>query len=411
MKTMTIGVCGPIDLNLLDWDLKRDDLPTTNSFPLTSHFINALLKRGYKVIGYTSSGNIDEPMVLESGNLKICISRHKPQPGRRFFKFEVEDLHKIIEANPADIISSFWTYEYSLAPLRTDIPTVVNLHDVASKILLKQPDMFRLIRWIMNFMVLRKAKHVVANSAYTYSLLGMSTKVKARTINNFYTKELEDQSIPLAAKGNYIVSAIQGFTKRKNVHGALHAFAKLRSRFPDLEYHLVGVDMEENGPAHEYARNLHLDKGVKFIGCLPFEKVSKEIAGARVLLHPSMEESFGMAILEAMVTGTAVVGGKKSGYVPHLLNYGKAGLLCDITSHDEMASSVAKLLTDKSLMEEIVRNAKTFAHSNYSEDVVIEKHLAFFSDVLGVQQKVSSPVSQKEPVALQYQQDNQLRAS
>jgi L-malate glycosyltransferase len=380
---MTIGVSGPVDLKLLEWDLRETNLPPTNAFPLTSHFINGLLRRGFKVIAYTNSTELAEPLVLESGNLKVCVGRQKSQPGRRFFNFEVEDLKNLMLAHPADIISAFWTYEFAWAALKTGIPTAVSIHDVAHKILFRQPDMFRLVRWIMNTIVVRKAKHLMANSAYTYSLLSGKQKAKAVTINNFYASNLEGSLSRYAEKGNYIVSAIQGFTKRKNVHGALHAFARLRERYPDLEYHLVGLEMEENGPAHQYARKHKLNAGVRFIGVLPFDEVFQQIAGAKVLLHPSYEESFGMAVLEAMVAGTAVVAGKNSGFVPHLLNYGKAGLLCDIKSADEMTGAVSKLLSDRSLREEIVQNARTHAQSNFSEPVVIDKHLAFYGKILG----------------------------
>ncbi|MFD2245449.1 glycosyltransferase family 4 protein [Pontibacter ruber] len=389
---MIIGVSGPVDLRLLEWDLKETNLPATNAFPLTSHFINGLLRRGYKVIAYTNSTELEEPLVLESGNLKVCVGRQRPQPGRRFFNFEIEDLKNLMLAHPADFISAFWTYEFAWAALKTGIPTAVSIHDNAHKILFQQPDMFRFVRWIMNKIVLKKADHLMANSAYTYSLLGRKQKAKAVTINNFYASDLESSLNRNAEKGNYIVSAIQGFTKRKNVHGALFAFAKLRERYPDLEYHLVGLEMEENGLAHQFARKHNLDAGVRFIGVLPFNEVFQHIAGAKVLLHPSYEESFGMAVLEAMVAGTPVVGGKNSGFVPHLLNYGKAGLLCDIKSPDSMAGSVAKLLSDRSLREEIVQNARTHAQSNFSEPVVIDKHLAFYSKILGKELE-PSPVS------------------
>lgn len=390
---MIIGVSGPIDLKLLDWDVEDSTFPVTNAFPLTSHFINALLKRGYKVIGYTSSGEIDEPRVIQSGNLTICISRHKSQPGRRFFRFEVEELRKMILDYPADIISAFWTYEYAWAPLKTSIPTIVNLHDVAHKILLKQPDLFRLVRWAINCIVVRQAKHLVANSAYTYSMLSPSTSRKAKTINNFYTESLA--TIDLPKESNYIVTAIQGFTKRKNVHTALHAFSKLRAQFPALEYHLVGVDMEEGGPAQAYAKNHNIDNGVKYIGPLPFDEVARHIAGARAMLHPSMEESFGMSVLEAMVTGTPVVGGAKSGFVPHLLNFGEAGLLCDIMSPDGMAGSVARLLSDETYRQGIIDSAKTFARENFSEEVIISQHLAYLSEVLGKPLYATAPVTTK----------------
>ncbi|MDX5421252.1 MAG: glycosyltransferase, partial [Hymenobacteraceae bacterium] len=163
----------------------------------------------------------------------------------------------------------------------------------------------------------------------------------------------------------------------------LHAFAKVRERFPDLKYHLVGVDMEENGPAHQYARQHHLDTGVVFLGPQPFEEVVRQLAGAKVLLHPSMEESFGMAVLEAMVSGTAVVGGHRSGFIPHLLNYGKAGTLCNIYSPDEMASAVTKLLKDQAFRETTVRDAKRYVQANFSEEVIVNKHLAYYSEILG----------------------------
>ncbi|MBC5772979.1 glycosyltransferase family 4 protein [Pontibacter sp. KCTC 32443] len=380
---MTIGVCGPIDLKLLDWDLGYTALPETNSFPLTSHFINALLKRGYKVIGYTNSCHIDTPQVLESGNLKICISRAKPQPGRRFFSFEVEDLRKQIEAHPADFISAFWSYEFGWAALKTGIPTVVSLHDVASKILQNQPDMFRIVRWLMNQIVVSKAKYLIANSYYTYSILNKEERSKTLIINNFYTETIEQISQMVPGKGDYIVSVVQGFTKRKNIHKALYAFAKIREQFPDLSYHLVGVDMEEGGPAQKYAKKYKLDAGIIFIGPLPYTEVVKQIAGAKVLLHPSVEESFGMAILEAMVSGTAVVGGRKSGFVPYLLNHGNAGILCDITSSDDIALAVIKLLEDDSYRNKLSNTAKVYAQAHFSEEVVIKRHLDYYSKILG----------------------------
>jgi L-malate glycosyltransferase len=380
---MTIGVSGPVNLQILDWDLATADLPPTNSFPLTSHFINALLKRGFKVIAYTNSTEIKEPMVLESGNLKVCISRQKSQPGRRFFLFEIEDLRRMMEAHPADFISAFWSYEYAWAALKTGKPTAVSLHDVAFQILMNIPDMFRFIRWVMNSIVVNKAQHLIANSSYTYNMLGKGTQAKTRTIDNFYTTDLEDKLPAAVEKGNYITTAVQGFTRRKNISTALQAFALIRKQHPEVEYHLIGVDMEENGLAHQYARENNIEDGVRFIGPLPFDQVYQHIARARILLHPSREESFGMVPLEAMVAGIPVVGGKDSGFIPNLLDFGRAGLLCDITSPDAMAHTVGRLLEDNALAEELAMKGREFARANFSEDVIIDKHLAYYSEIMG----------------------------
>ncbi|MEJ8757027.1 glycosyltransferase family 4 protein [Pontibacter sp. H259] len=404
---MTVGVCGPIDLKSLDWDLKHDNLPDTNAFPLTSHLINALLKRGYKVIGYTNSPVLQKSQILESGNLKICIATTRPKPGRRFFNFEIEELRKLIVANPADIITALWTYEYAWAALKTHVPTVVNIHDNAFQILRNQPDLFRFVRWLMNAMAVNKAKNLVANSNYTYSLLSRFEKRKTITINNFYTPDIETISQQVTTKGNYIVSVVMGFTERKNIQGSLQAFAKVRARFPDVEYHLVGVEMEENGQAHQYALQNNIADGVRFIGALPFEEVVLQTAGAKVLLHPSYEESFGMAVLEAMVAGTPVVAGENSGFIPELLENGKSGLLCDITSPDAMAACVIKLLENDNLREDLAQNARKYARANFSEEVVVAKHLSLFNQILGLNQE---PELHREPFEPNTESEKRLSA-
>ncbi|CAM3675831.1 glycosyltransferase [Pontibacter korlensis] len=380
---MTIGVCGPIDLRLLDWELKGQDFPETNSFPLPTHFINALLHRGYDVVAYTNSPHIKESMVIEGKHLKVCIAPQRPQPGRRFFLFEVKELQKLIESHPADLMSAFWSYEYSWAALRTGIPTVVSLHDVALQILLQHRDMFRLVRWAINYIVVSKAKHLIANSSYTYNMLDRGTRRKTKIINNFYTSELEESLQQPEQKGNYITSVSMGFSHRKNISTALHAFAMVRQKHPKLEYHLLGAGMEPDGEAQQYAREHALEDGVKFLGVQPFDVVLHEISHAKALLHPAREESFGMVLLEAMVSHTPVIGGSKSGYVPTLLNGGKAGLLCDINSPAAIADCVLKLVEDERLRNELVKQAYAFARDNYSEEVIVQQHLDYYAQVLG----------------------------
>jgi len=378
---MKIGICGPVNLELLDWEKKPAKLPPTNAFPLVSHLVNALLHRGYQVIVYTNSNNITQPLVFEDNGLTVCVSVELPKPGRRFFKQEINGLKEHIMAYPADVISAFWTYEYALAALRSGLPTVVSIHDVAFKILLKQFDIFRLVRFFMNEIVVRKAKNLVANSSYTYSILPAWLRKKTTIVNNFYPQHLPQLLPPTITKGNYLVSVVQGFTKRKGIPVALKAFAKLRQKYPTLEYHLIGIGYEEGGEAHTYARQHNLTDGVKFLGCMSSDDLFLHVAGAKVMVHPSEEESFGMAVLEAMVAGTAVIGGKESGFIPTLLDNGKAGLLCNIQSSDELAETIDKLLVNPALRNSIESHAKLYAEQNFSEKVIVQQHLNYYSKV------------------------------
>lgn len=391
---MTIGISGPVDLKLLACDLGRDDLPETNAFPLVSHLINALLKRGYNVIAYTNSGTIEQPMVLHGTNLTVCVAQTKPQPGRRFFRYEIQELKRLMQQHPADVIYAFWTYEYAWAALKSGIPTVVSIHDIAWKIFLTQRDMFRFVRLIMDKVVTWKAKHLAANSSYTYDQLSGSLKRKTVTINNFFTPDLELSINKPARKDNCIVSVTNGFNTRKGIPTALRAFAKVHEKFPEVEYHLIGVDMEPEGLAHLYAKQHGLERGVKFLGPLTHDQLLQNVANAKLLLHPSVEESFGMAVLESMVIGTPVVAGKKSGFIPYLLDHGKAGLLCNVYSEEDMANTIVRLLTDCSLASDIAAHAYQYAQDNFSEEVVLQQHLNVYKAIASVQ-----PLAQKSSMS------------
>jgi len=378
---MTIGITGPIDLNILDCDFGNAKLPETNAFPLPSHLANALLRRGHKLVLYTNSGSIAAPVVLKSENVTACIGTTKPQAGRRFFQHEIKELAGLMRAHPADVVYAFWSYEYAWAALKSGLPAIVSVHDIAGKIFRTQTDMFRFVRLMMNYIVLKKADHLVANSVYTYKQLSGKQKSKTQVIDNFFAPDIEQSVVRPAEKENYIISVVNGFTKRKGIYQGLHAFARIRARFPTLEYHLIGIEMEENGAAHNYARAHQLEQGVRFLGHLTHDKLLQRVANARLLLHPSVEESFGMSLLESMVVGTPVVAGKDSGFVPYLLDHGKAGLLCDVHSPEDIAAKALQLLSDKTLADATATYAYRFAQDNFSEEAIVRKHVALYEAV------------------------------
>jgi glycosyltransferase involved in cell wall biosynthesis len=58
---------------------------------------------------------------------------------------------------------------------------------------------------------------------------------------------------------------------------------------------------------------------------------------------PTLEESFGMTVLEAMARSVPVVGGHSSGAVPWLLDFGRAGELTDVRRPERIADTVVTL--------------------------------------------------------------------
>ena len=253
---MIIGIAGPMTLKLLDFDFQsQNNIPIGYDSPMISMLINSILKRGHKVVAYTTSIGIDKPVAYKGKNLTFCIGRRRERHAARdLFRFERGDLVDLMGRYPVDIINAQWSYEFAWAAIDSGIPTIVTLRDHAMTIFRYQTDPYRFIRLIMNYIVLTKAKYLSVNSKYLYDKLDTPKKRRARIIPNFYSKFIEDLAYNRTEKSKYILSVSNGFGKIKNIDTALKAFALVRKYYHDIEYYLIGDGMEPSGPAYQFAK-------------------------------------------------------------------------------------------------------------------------------------------------------------
>lgn len=387
---MRVGIAGPMSLELLNFDQKVENLPMGYPASLISKIINSFVKEGIKVVAFTSSPDINKNFIKETENLILCVVPQRVHAARYIYKSEREELNKLMQKYQCEVINALWSYEFALAALSTNIPTVVSLHDHALSILklivISKNNLATKLHWFIKFLinkyVLKKAKYLCVNSEYLYNLLPNKYKDKTRIINHFYSNDLKSDFVPIAKKRNIILSISDGFGKRKNIDTALKAFKMVREKIPTLEYFLIGKDMGPNEDTYNYAYKHNLHLGVNFLGWMKFEEVMKILPTAKMLLHPSREESFGMAVLESMALGTTVIGGKKSGNIPKLLDNGNAGIICDVNSPKEISEAILTLYGNEILNDNLRKKALDFVKSRYSEHKIIKQYVSYYSDIL-----------------------------
>ncbi len=80
--------------------------------------------------------------------------------------------------------------------------------------------------------------------------------------------------------------------------------------------------------------------------------------GARLLMFPSYYEGFGWPPLEAMAWGCPVVC-SRSGSLPEVV--GEAAFTADVENEAELAAHAVRVLTDKSLAEQLTTAGQTRA--------------------------------------------------
>lgn len=96
------------------------------------------------------------------------------------------------------------------------------------------------------------------------------------------------------------------FYRRKRIEVLLWAAASLQSRIPDLEVRIVG-----GGPCdaalRSLARDLKLEGTVSWLGNITRAELAAEYNRASVFCLPSVQEGFGIVLLEAMAAGKPIV--------------------------------------------------------------------------------------------------------
>ena len=167
---------------------------------------------------------------------------------------------------------------------------------------------------------------------------------------------------------------------RKNVELLVRAFRTIRETIPEARLQLVGAGLgqEDSLPLRLVADGLA--EGVDFVGHVGRPALAALIASAWCLVHPSLEESFGNTLVEAMMLGTPVIGGRDSGAVPWVLDHGRAGELVDMRSEVEVGEALARHLHSGPTAPPA--RARELLDTRYSRELIVQSHLDVYERVL-----------------------------
>jgi glycosyltransferase involved in cell wall biosynthesis len=146
----------------------------------------------------------------------------------------------------------------------------------------------------------------------------------------------------------------------------IKALAQVRERGHDVNLFLAG-EGEMTGELRQLCRKLGVDDAVTFVGFIDNANIVDFISDHHVMVMPSHQESFGVAVLEAGAAGRPVIATDIGG-VPEVLRPEKTGLMVPPNDVGALADAIARLAEQPQLRAELGRNAREFAQSEYSWD-------------------------------------------
>ena len=166
-------------------------------------------------------------------------------------------------------------------------------------------------------------------------------------------------------------------TTAKNHSLLLRAAARLKDKFVDLEFVLVG-----DGPLRPElelaAKNFGISDRVLFLGdCRDIPAI---LASLDLSVLPSGSESLSNAIIESMAAGVPAVASRVGGN-PELIDETR-GALVPPNDDEALADAIDRILRDAPLRSDLGRNAKQFARANFTIDNMRRRHEELYAALL-----------------------------
>ena len=170
-------------------------------------------------------------------------------------------------------------------------------------------------------------------------------------------------------EANSIVS-IGRLSKEKGYSDLIDIINILKDRNKNIKLYLIG-DGSEKENLENKIKELKLDKNVKLLGFLSFEKCSEYLSKSKVYVMSSFTESFGLVLIEAMSHKLPCIAFDSASGARELLS-NERGILISGRDKEAMADKIIELLKDtkkhKKYSEEGFEFSKNFLLDNVKED-------------------------------------------
>ena len=352
----------------------------------------ALAQRGHEVHFVTYKQPFRLPTYLPR------VYFHEVDVGRYpLFEFPPYDLalavrmHEVVREHKLDLLhchyaiphaTSAWITKQMLREEKRDIRVVTTLHGTDITIVGQDPSFHSITKFSIE-----KSDALTAVSKYlqkeTLDAFGC-TACRIDVIPNFmdpnvYNRARYGDEVRSQFNGSRkVLMHISNFRPVKRVRDIVRVFAKVRKEMPAVLV-MVG-DGPDRHDAEQEARELGVDRDVQFLGKI--ENVAPLLAAADLFLLLTNAESFGLSALEALASGTPVIGTNVGG-LPEVVRNGDTGVLCGVGDIDGMASAAVELLKDERNWKAMSERAAEDTRQRFAMDDVVQRYEALYKATIG----------------------------
>lgn len=238
----------------------------------------------------------------------------------------------------------------------------------------------------LNRRVLRHADLVTVTSAYMVDpvlRLGATAKTTKLVPFGVDTSRFHPELCREPSEGSRQKSFTIGFVKhlkpQYDPESLVRAFPNVLRRVPNAELIMVG-DGELLNDLVDLTEELDVVQAVKFLGRMEHNDIPALMRTFDVLVNPSIEESFGVVLLEASASAVPVIAARVGG-VSETVLHKKTGFLIPPRDVQALSESLIGLYEDSDLRLRMGEAGRKFVKHNYEWDGNVRQMLNLFTEI------------------------------
>jgi O-antigen biosynthesis alpha-1,2-mannosyltransferase len=177
-----------------------------------------------------------------------------------------------------------------------------------------------------------------------------------------------------------LILSVGAIQRRKNVAGLVKAFEQLPNE-PGPQWRLALAGAADGFGASEELRAVEESPQrdrIDVLGYVSPDELRHLYGRARIFAFPSLDEGFGIPVLEAMAYGVPVVTSNRSA-LPEVA--GNAALLVDPQDRDALADALQTLVTQPAVREDLVRRGIERARE-FTWESAVDRTWAVYHEVV-----------------------------
>lgn len=347
----------------------------------TIRWVNSLSEKGIEVILVSLKGEVDIIGKINE-NVKVI---YLPFGTKLGYYLNVFALKKIISKEKPDLINAHYASGYGtlgrlsgfnkklLNVWGSDVYDFPNESKVKKRIIEKN---------LKSYTAIASTSYCMAEETKKY----LEDKSKEIFITPFGvdTKKFKNLNIE-KNKNELVIGIVKTLTENYGIEYLIRAIKELENTLDIENYKKIRLVIYGKGELKNkleaLTKELQIEDKVIFKGYISNEDVPKALNEMDIFVVPSINESFGVAAVEAMACEIPVIASSVGGLKEVIVDK-ETGYLVPKKDHKEIAKYLKKLILDKNLRTSLGENGRKRVLENYNWDSNVEYMIKIYEEII-----------------------------